>query len=238
LIPEDKRQMAVTMINDAVEEGARCFKACQILHISMRTLKRWQQDGGLKDKRHLSATSPANKLSNIDVNQILNICNSEAYASLPPSQIVPMLADKGVYLASESTFYRILRAANQQYRRGRASEPKKLAKPKGYKAVKANQVWSWDITYLAADIKGVFYRLYMIMDVYSRKITGWEVHESETSEHAAALIQKACWAENVAQKNLVLHSDNGSPMKGATMLGMMQNLGVVPSFRCTRKTIR
>jgi len=77
LIPEDKRQMSVTMINDAVEEGARCFKACQILHMSMRTVKRWQQDGGLKDKRHLSATSPANKLSNIDVNQILNVYSED-----------------------------------------------------------------------------------------------------------------------------------------------------------------
>jgi len=230
MISEDNRQMAVTLIDEAVVAGARCFKACRVLQISVHTLKRWKKLGGLQDGRKFPSFSPSNKLSKIDVNQVLNICNSEKYASLPPSQIVPILADEGIYIASESTFYRVLGAADQLKRRGKAKEPKNIVKPKGYKAIKSNQVWSWDITYLASDIKGMFYRLYLILDIYSRKIVGWEVHESESSEHAAALIQRACWAEKVVQKDLVLHADNGSPMKGATMLGMLQNLGVVPSF--------
>jgi len=230
MISEDERQMAVTWIDEAVEAGARCFKACYVLKISVHTLKRWKKAGGLQDKRKFSNFSPSNKLSEIDTYRILSICNGEKYASIPPSQIVPMLADEGVYIASESTFYRVLKAVGQLHRRGKSKEHKKAVKPKGYKATAANQVWSWDITYLASDIKGIFYRLYLILDIYSRKIVGWEVHESETSEHAATLIQKACWAESVVQKDLVLHADNGSPMKGATMLGMLQNLGVVPSF--------
>lgn len=230
LIPKDKRQMAISLINEAVEAGARCFKACAILRLSIRTFKRWTKDKKLEDQRQFSQHKPANKLSLSERNQLLKVCNSGEYASLPPSQIVPMLADKGVYIASESTFYRVLRDEKQLYHRGRARMRKNIVKPNAYAATSANQVWSWDITYLAANIKGMFYRLYLILDVYSRKIVGWEVHESETSEHASILMKKTCLAENIAQSALVLHSDNGSPMKGATMLGMLQNLGVVPSF--------
>ncbi|WP_419585727.1 transposase, partial [Thiolapillus sp.] len=79
-------------------------------------------------------------------------------------------------------------------------------------------------------IVGIFFRLYLIMDIYSRKIVGWEIHENETADHAALLIRKACLAEGISMQDLVLHSDNGSPMKGATMLAMLQRLGIVPSF--------
>lgn len=118
------------------------------------------------------------------------------------------------------------------HRRGRAQPPRKVAKPKAYRATRPNQTWSWDITFLAASVAvvGRFYRLYMMMDIYSRKIVAWEVHERETAKHASALIRKACLAEGVREKELVLHADNGSPMKGATMLATLQNLGVIPSF--------
>jgi transposase InsO family protein len=230
MITLDLRQMAISLLNKAVEDGTRLFKACTIIGISVRTYKRWCSPGGLNDKRKLVEHEPANKLSQEEYDRVLSTCNSEPYRSLPPSQIVPMLADKGVYIASESTFYRILRKENQLHRRGKVSAPKVVAKPKSFKANAANQVWSWDITYLASSIRGKFYRLYLIMDVFSRKIVGWEVHENETAAHAAVLIQKACLAEQTIEKNLVLHSDNGSPMKGATMLATLQRLGVVPSF--------
>jgi len=99
-----------------------------------------------------------------------------------------------------------------------------------YQTTAPNQVWSWDITFLATTTKGLFYRLYLIIDIYSRKIVGWEVHEQESAEHAAVLIRKACLAEGIHEQGLVLHSDNGAPMKGATMLATLQHLGVVPSF--------
>ena len=105
-----------------------------------------------------------------------------------------------------------------------------MAKPTAHSAQAPNELWSWDITCLASSLRGHFYRLYMIMDVFSRKIVGWEVHESEDSVHAATLIRKACLAEGIHADQLVLHSDNGSPMKGATMLAMLQRLGVMPSF--------
>lgn len=233
--PEDRRK-AITLVDEAVEAGARQGGACEIVEITERTLRRWKkqltEEQELKDRRKAAAIRrpPANKLTEEERAQIINICNRAEYRSLPPSQIVPRLSDQGEYIASESSFYRVLREAEQVNQRGRANSRRTVKKPKDYKAEAPNQVWSWDITYLAAATLGVFYRLYMIEDIFSRKIVGWEVHEKESAEHASELIRKACLAEGIHQEGLVLHSDNGSPMKGATMLATLQKLGVIPSF--------
>lgn len=230
------RQMAVTLIDEACNAGARLAPACKILGLPCRTIRRWKmqqvKQGEFQDLRKVSAAlrTPANKLTEEEQKQILEIANSPENSSLPPSQIVPKLADRGVYVASESSFYRVLRVHNQVNRRGRAQPARIVPKPKGFKAVAPNEVWSWDITYLASTIRGQFYRLYLVEDIYSRKIVGWEVHMEESAEHASTLIKKACLANEINRPGLVLHSDNGSPMKGSTMLGTLQRLGVVPSF--------
>jgi len=235
IIPED-RQMAIELIDEAVSAGAHRHKACEVIEIDTRTLRRWkeQQRKGveLRDRRKESATKrePANKLTPEERKRIVAVCNQPEYRSLPPSQIVPMLADQGEYIGSESTCYRVLREADQINCRGRAEAPRTVAKPKGYKADGPNLVYSWDITYLASALKGSFYYLYLIEDIYSRKIVGWEVHKKESAAHASLLIRQACLAEGVQPDQLVLHSDNGSPMKGVTMLATLQKLGVVPSF--------
>ena len=108
--------------------------------------------------------------------------------------------------------------------------PRTVSKPTGYKATGPNQVWSWDITFLRTTIVGQFLRLYLVLDIYSRKIVGWEIHETERADYAATLIRQACLTEGIHEAGLVLHADNGSPMKGATMLATLQHLGVVPSF--------
>jgi putative transposase len=234
-MPED-RQMAIELIDEACAAGARQARACAVLEIDVRTLRRWQRqqqdEQHLVDRRREAAADrvPANKLSPEERERILAVCHDPAYQSLPPSQIVPRLADEGEYLASESTFYRVLREADQQHRRGRAQVPRQVLKPQGFKAEGPNHVYSWDITYLAAAIRGVFYRLYLVEDIFSRKIVGWEVHEDERADHASVLIRKTCLAEGICEDGLVLHSDNGGPMKGATMLATLQRLGIVPSF--------
>jgi transposase InsO family protein len=159
----------------------------------------------------------------------LSVANGPEFAHLCPHQIVPALADQGRYLASESTFYRVLRAAGQLARRGKPKAPAR-ARPAPLTATGPNQVWSWDITYLATTVRGTFFYLYLIMDVYSRKIVGWEVYPTESAEQAAGVFAKAHLRAGVRADALVLHSDNGSPMKGATMLATLQRLGVVPSF--------
>ncbi|UAN48803.1 transposase (plasmid) [Serratia sp. JSRIV001] len=157
---------------------------------------------------------PRNKLSETERLQILELCNSPEFASLPPNVIVPMLADKGVYIASESTFYRVLKSASQLTRRSRECQYKR---PDVLKAVAPNQVWSWDISHLPSWVRGQHFYLYMIMDIYSRKIIAAEVFSSETGEHAAELLQRAVWNEKCSSRNLVLHSDNGSPMRSLVL---------------------
>ncbi|WP_323011161.1 helix-turn-helix domain-containing protein [Paracoccus sp. (in: a-proteobacteria)] len=121
MISTPDRQTAVALINDAITAGARRAKACAELEISDRTLRRWTKGGQIHaDQRPIAARpEPANKLSAVERAAVLDICNSKDFASLPPSQIVPRLADQGRYLASESSFYRILRAEGQQHHRGR-----------------------------------------------------------------------------------------------------------------------
>ena len=156
--------------------------------------------------------------------------NEERFASMPPCQIVPALADNGEYIASESTFYRVLHEEKMQNHRGRSQEPGKHGKPTSYCATAPNQVWTWDITYLTGAVKGLFYYLYLIIDIFSRDIVGWEVWEEESADHASELIKRACIAQKrLTTMPLVLHSDNGSPMKGATMLETLYALGITPS---------
>jgi len=143
---------------------------------------------------------------------------------------VPRLADQGTYIASESTFYRVFHAADQQHHREPTAEPRKRHRPTALTATGPNQVWSWDITYLLAPIRGQFYYLYIVTDVWSRAIVAWTVHPTECNVRAAELIDAACAAEGVRRDQLTLHSDNGSPMKGATLLATLQQLGVAQSF--------
>lgn len=236
MIPVEDRQIALELVSEAIEAGARKERACEVLGLPSRTLRRWdaqvRNEEGLQDQRQAAASlrTPRNKMTGEEIALIIHTCNLPEYKSLPPSQIVPRLADKGIYIGSESTFYRVLKEAKQLNRRGKASAPRKVEKPKGYKAEAPNEVWSWDITYLASAIVGMFFKLYLIEDIFSRKIVGWEVHETETAEYASELIRRACLAEGIHRDGLVLHSDNGSPMKGATMLATLQKLGVIPSF--------
>lgn len=222
----------IAYLQQACAAGARLGPACERLGLSPRTLQRWCEEAQVKaDGRQAAAQrrEPANKLSAQERQQILAIANQPEFAHLPPSQIVPALADRGVYIASESSFYRVLRQAHQLTRRGKARAPTHQ-RPRPLQASAPNQLWSWDITYLATRVRGVFFYLYLIMDVYSRKIVGWEVFDTESAEHAAVVFHKAHLREGLARESLVLHSDNGSPMKGATMLATLQRLGVLPSF--------
>lgn len=209
--------------------GAIKRKACGLLGVAMRTIERWEKVDGLVDKRKQAAHLPVNKLSEEERDMVLTIANSKTYQNLPPCKIVPMLADEGNYVASESTFYRVLRAENQLTHR-QLSRPAKHHKPTAYEATGVNQVWSWDISYLPTQVRGLYFYLYMIVDIFSRKIVGWSVHEVESSEYAAKLINQACLDEKINREQIVLHSDNGSSMKGVTMLAMLQTLGVLPSF--------
>jgi transposase InsO family protein len=230
MIGAPDRQRAVRLIKETVDAGARTAAACQEMGVSLRTFQRWTQEGELRVDGRPGADRPPpeNKLSQAERKAVLDIVNSPAYKSLPPSQIVPTLADEGRYIASESTFYRILREEGQQQHRGRARAPEHRPMST-HCATGPNQVWCWDITWLPGPAKGVYFYLYLILDLYSRKIVGWEVHEQESSELASQLLRRAYLRECIGGVPLVLHSDNGSPMKGASLVETLYKLGVVKS---------
>jgi putative transposase len=226
----EDRANIITWIDQAKADGARRTRACEVIGISARTLQRWKNPDNTQDSRLDADHNPPNRLSELERERIVAIANEPAYAKLSPSKIVPLLADEGRYIASESTFYRVLKAREQLQHRERSRPNRKITKPKALTATGQNQIYSWDITYLPSPVRGMFYYLYLVMDIYSRKIVGWQVYSEESSALAADLMKDICIRESIQREQVILHSDNGSPMKGATMLATLQELGVVPSF--------
>ena len=149
----ETRALVLDLIDEAVNAGARLAPACAVLGLTARTLRRWRalagSDSGLVDRRTCTPRVPANRLTPEEQEAILAVCNEPEHRSLPPTQIVPRLADQGVYIASESSFYRVLRAHDQVHRRGRAAAPRQVPKPEGVCATAPNAAWCWDITFLA-----------------------------------------------------------------------------------------
>lgn len=207
--------------------GARQGVACEELGIDERTVQRWR--GQREDGRSGPKTTPRNALTSQQRRRVLDVLTSERFRDHSPRQIVPRLADEGIYVASESTMYRLLHSEELLVHRGR-SRPSTHHRPPELVASAVNTVWSWDITYLRAPVRGSFFYLYLVEDLYSRSIVGWEVHEQESAEAAGRLIERTCRGLDVDSNGLHLHSDNGGPMKGATMLATLQRLGVVASF--------
>ena len=225
-----QREQILEFIQEAVASGARQHKACQLIGISAKTYQRWIDPDKRDDQRRHAKHAPTNKLTEAERQEIIAIANTPAFGSLSPHQIVPKLADQGIYIASESSFYRILKAQNQLQHRTRSKPANPSKKPRALVATAPNLVYSWDITYLPAQVKGVFYYLYMVMDVFSRKVVGWQVYDCESSAFAAGLMTDICQREQIQLNQVTLHSDNGSPMKGATLLVTLQKLGIMPTY--------
>lgn len=222
--------MILGLVDEAVSMGARQSIACAQLGLSARTLERWRKQDVGADRRAGPRRPPPNKLSALEEQHILELVNRPQFHDLSPRQIVPILAEQGVYVASEATIYRLLRKAKQLHHRERSRRPRTRQAPKELAAVAPNQVWSWDITWLPSAVRGLYFRAYMVLDVWSRKIVAAEVFEQESAEHAAVLVTRACEESGVMHGQLALHSDNGGPMRASTMLATLQSLGVVSSF--------
>jgi len=223
----EEREKIIKCINEAVDNGARKEQACKMIGLTSRTIQRWENspDG---DRRPDFKRVSTQALSEEEKNKIIEVCNSYEYKDMNPNEIVPILAEEGIYYASESTFYRVLRDKSLLKHRSECRPANPVNKPDELKATEPDQVWSWDITYLKTRIKGIYYYLYLFMDIWSRMIVGWTVEEYEDGEIAADVIKQICKEKGI--KNIYLHSDNGGPMKCGTMLSTLQWLGVVPSF--------
>ena len=225
-----QRQKLLGLIQKACADGARLRVACHQIGLSCRTVQRWQCTDALDGDRRPSGrrryVRPPNKLGEAERQVVMATLNSEAFKDLAPSQIVPRLADSGIYLASESTMYRLLLQYGQRTHRRLERAAQQRSKPRALAATGPDQVFCWDITYLPTQVRGQHFYLYLFEDLFSRKIVGWQVFDSESAELASQLLQDICARQNIRPGQLTVHSDNGAPMKGETMLATMQRLGV------------
>jgi len=177
-----ERADIIRLVADAQTSGARQSKACEIIGISAKTVQRWLLPDNVQEGRLDAKHEPANKLTAWERQRLIKVANEPAYADLPPNKLVPKLADEGRYLVSESTFYRVLKENHRQ----KAKPTRQVKKPESLTATGPDQLYSWDMTYLPTLIKGLFLYLYLVnvpfimnysryMDIYSRKIVGWQV---------------------------------------------------------------
>ena len=199
------------------------------------TFRHWQAGDGLThgDRRPgADRPTPTHALTEAERARMIEVANQPRFADTPPARIVPALADEGIYLASESSFHRVLRAHGQLNHRGRARPPRPSRPPTTHIATGPGQVWCWDMTFLPALIQGRWFYLYLILDLYSRKIVGFEVHDTDNADHAAHLAKRTALAEGVHAMPVkpVLHGDNGATLKATTVLAMLHWLGVKPSY--------
>ena len=231
----EDRQTLIGQIAEARGNGARQAPACALAGIDPRTLQRWRKNDGLtRGDRRPDAIRPApsHALTEEERARIVEVANEPRFAEVPPARIVPMLADEGVYIASESSFHRVLRAHGQMNRRGRARPPRRSRPPTTHIASRPGAVWCWDVTFLPATVQGRWFYLYLILDLYSRKIVGFEVHNTDSADHAAHLARRTALTEGVHAMPVrpVLHGDNGATLKATTVLAMLHWLGIEPSY--------
>jgi len=217
----------VELIDEAVTAGARLFRACAVIEISTRTFSRWKH-GALVDGRKGAPKTVPRKLTDAEKDELIEVACSKEYCDQTPYEIVVDLLEKNRYIASISTFYRVLRERGLVHHRAESRAPRKSARPPELVATGPNQVWSWDITYLKTDVSGIFLYAYVIIDVWSRKIVGWEIHERDCPELAQAFFERlAC---SLKLEGVRLHADNGNSMKASTILMLFYHLGIIPSF--------
>jgi transposase InsO family protein len=227
LIEIEEKRRVLELIKEAISSGARKRIACETMGISIRSFQRWDRSCA-RDCRKGAAKIVPRKLSDEERQKVKDTACCRDYKDLTPYEIVALLAEKGEYIASERTFYRILEAEGLLHHRGNGKPPVRAAEPKELVATGPDQIWSWDITWLRTEVRGLFYYAYVVKDIWTKDMVGWEIHDREDDELASALFVRLRMKHGM--KGLYLRSDNGNPMKGATMLMTLYNLGVIPSY--------
>lgn len=222
--------MILAAIAEAHAGGARLDACCRLAGLSARSVQRWRKEPASEDQRSGPRHRPGNALTQAEETQVLAVMTSTRYAGLSPKQLVPQLADEGLYLASEATMYRLQRRHGLRTKKRGVQHHHVTRATTVHRATGPNQVWSWDITWLPTLVRGHFLYLYLIVDVWSRRVVGWTVEERESPELAAKLVARICSDANLDPRGIVLHADNGAAMRGSTMVSTLQWLGIIPSF--------
>jgi transposase InsO family protein len=227
LIAVEIKEIILSLIAEAVAKGCRKKKVCEYLNIPIRTIQNWERRG-LRDRRKGASKRVHNKLREEEHSEIVEIACSKRFRDITPYEIVPLLAEEGRYIASVSSFYRVLGKAGLVFYSKRRKRRRKKVEPIELKATRPYEIMSWDISWLKTNIKGKYYYLYMFVDIWSRYIVGWQVHEEESGALAKELLNEI--ASRTGVKGTILHSDNGGPMICSTMRATLEKLEVIASF--------
>jgi len=199
--------------------------ACQALAVPRATFYRHTAEKSRSGANLSRRPAPPLALSPQERQKVLDIAHEERFWDSSPYQIYATLLDEGCYIASISTFYRVL-AANREVRERR----KQVSRPRYQKpellATGPNEVWSWDITKLKSPAKWAYFHLYVIMDIFSRYVVGWMVAHRESATLAKRLIAETCEKQKIAREQLTLHADRGSSMKSKLVAHLLSDLGV------------
>lgn len=222
-----RRIPIIEAIDEAVKARARLCKACEAIGLCERRLRRWRRaDDG--DARLGGYRAVNQRLTEVEKDAIVTALESPELCQLPLKGAHALLMDQGIYLASPSSFARVM---NQRYpERTGAGKRGQLRKRPELAATGPGQVWCWDITWLNAAQAGKYFYLYMALDMYSRKVVAWEVHVKEDGRFARDLFSDAIYDEGIKEDRLIVHADNGRPMRSKNLRGLFSALKVAASY--------
>lgn len=209
--------------------GVGC--ACRAFGIDQRTWRHHcqKQRGELPERPSRAKHGPVKPhLASLTLEErdaVVEVLCSTRFSDVGVLETWATLLDEGTYLCSARTMHRVLAERDltgerrQSGRRDRAGRPRVVA-------TAPNQVWCWDITRLAGPLKGSWFYLYVVFDLWSRKAVGWCVDRAETAEIAEHLIAVTCRRENVDRYQLIIHSDRGAQMVSVTLTELYDLLGI------------
>jgi putative transposase len=198
--------------------------ACEVLNVARSRIYRQRQAKAEPAPR----PTPAQALTDAEKASVRELLNSARFMDQPPRQVYAALLDEGDYLCHWRTMYRILAAHGEVCERRLIRRHPTYKKPE-LLAERPNEVWSWDITHLRGAVKWSGYRLYTVLDIFSRYVVGWMIAEIESSELAKQLIAETARKQGIEPAQLTLHADNGSPMKGKPLSQLLVDLGITRS---------
>jgi putative transposase len=198
--------------------------ACEVLNVPRSRIYRHRQAKAEPAPR----PTPAHALADAEKARVREVLNSERFMDQPPRQVYATLLDEGSYLCHWRTMYRILHLHNEVRERRLIRRHPTYKKPE-LLAEAPNEVWSWDITHLRGAVKWSGYKLYTVLDIFSRYVVGWMIAEVESSDLAKQLIVETAGKQGIQPDQLTLHADNGSPMTGKPLSQLLVDLGITRS---------
>lgn len=215
------------MATKQLAENVGIQPACRSLGIPRATFYRWRSPK--KNIVQQPRLPSPRALSDEEKMTVLNVLTSERFVDRAPAEVVATLLDDGAYLCSERTMYRILKEQKMLHERRAQRRHPNYAKPELI-ASSPNQVWSWDVTKLLGPKTWTYFYLYVILDIFSRKVVAWMLADRERANLAMQLIEGAYVQENIEPQSLVLHSDRGAPMTAKCTAQLLAELGVTRSL--------